>query len=63
MADYAVVNPATGETVKTYPTIDDDALKGAIDRVSSIELTGRPERIRSNFVNGLKRLPVRVAIP
>jgi hypothetical protein len=30
--------------------------------VSSIELTGSPERIRSNFVNGLKRLPVRVTI-
>ena len=32
-----------------------------LDRVSSIELGGQPERIRSNFVNGLKRLPVRVA--
>ena len=28
MSDYAVVNPATGETVKTYPTISDDALEG-----------------------------------
>jgi succinate-semialdehyde dehydrogenase/glutarate-semialdehyde dehydrogenase len=33
MADYAVVNPATGETIKTYPTISDDQLAGAIDRV------------------------------
>jgi succinate-semialdehyde dehydrogenase/glutarate-semialdehyde dehydrogenase len=33
MADYAVVNPATGETIRTYPTIDDDALRAAIDRV------------------------------
>jgi hypothetical protein len=24
LTDYAVVNPATGETVKTYPTITDD---------------------------------------
>ena len=32
MADYAVVNPATGETVKEYPTIGDDALKEAISR-------------------------------
>lgn len=32
-----------------------------VDRVASIELRGQPERIRSNFVNGLKRLPVRVA--
>lgn len=31
-----------------------------VDRVASIELRGQPERIRSNFVNGLKRLPVRV---
>ena len=30
MADYAVVNPATGETVKEYPTISDDALRDAI---------------------------------
>jgi succinate-semialdehyde dehydrogenase / glutarate-semialdehyde dehydrogenase len=30
--DYAVVDPATGETVKTYETISDDALKDAIGR-------------------------------
>jgi succinate-semialdehyde dehydrogenase/glutarate-semialdehyde dehydrogenase len=30
MADYAVINPATGETVKEYPTISDNDLKGAI---------------------------------
>src|SRR5262245_29611633 len=29
---YAVVNPATGETLKTYDTITDDALKDAIGR-------------------------------
>ncbi len=32
MADYAVVNPATGETVKEYPTISDGDLKDAIGR-------------------------------
>jgi succinate-semialdehyde dehydrogenase/glutarate-semialdehyde dehydrogenase len=32
VADYAVVNPATGETVKDYPTISDDDLKDAIGR-------------------------------
>ena len=32
MSVYAVVNPATGETVKTYPTISDDELKDAIAR-------------------------------
>ena len=30
MSDYAVVNPATGETYKTYPTITDDELQAAI---------------------------------
>ena len=30
MSDYAVVNPATGETLATYPTIADDALEGVI---------------------------------
>ena len=29
---YAVVDPATGETVKEYPTVTDDALWGAIAR-------------------------------
>jgi succinate-semialdehyde dehydrogenase/glutarate-semialdehyde dehydrogenase len=32
MATYAVVNPATGETVKEYPTISDDDLRAAIGR-------------------------------
>src|SRR5258707_12598885 len=29
---YAVVDPATGETVKEYPTISDDELRDAIAR-------------------------------
>jgi succinate-semialdehyde dehydrogenase/glutarate-semialdehyde dehydrogenase len=32
MADYAVVDPATGETIKTYPTITDEQLVDAIGR-------------------------------
>src|SRR5215472_4884613 len=32
MSMYAVVDPATGETVKEYPTITDDELRDAIDR-------------------------------
>ncbi len=32
MSEYAVVNPATGETVATYPTISDEELKAAIGR-------------------------------
>ena len=35
MSDYAVVNPATGETVKTYPTISDEALRDAIGRADA----------------------------
>jgi succinate-semialdehyde dehydrogenase/glutarate-semialdehyde dehydrogenase len=31
-SDYAVVNPATGETIKEYPTITDDELRAAIGR-------------------------------
>jgi succinate-semialdehyde dehydrogenase / glutarate-semialdehyde dehydrogenase len=30
MSDYAVINPATGATVKEYPTISDDELQAAI---------------------------------
>ncbi|HET7507852.1 MAG TPA: NAD-dependent succinate-semialdehyde dehydrogenase [Solirubrobacterales bacterium] len=32
MSSYAVVNPATGETVKEYEEITDDELRAAIDR-------------------------------
>src|SRR5215217_1353175 len=35
MSLYAVVNPATGETVKEYPTISDDALRDAIGRADA----------------------------
>ena len=35
MSDYAVVNPATGETVKTYPTISDDEMAAAIGRADA----------------------------
>jgi cytochrome P450 len=31
-----------------------------LERVVGFELTGTPERLRSNFFNGVKRLPVRV---
>ena len=30
MSVYAVIDPATGETVKEYPTISDDELRDAI---------------------------------
>src|SRR3954464_15691745 len=32
--DYAVIDPATGETLKTYDTISDDDLQGAIGRAA-----------------------------
>jgi succinate-semialdehyde dehydrogenase/glutarate-semialdehyde dehydrogenase len=32
VSEYAVVNPATGETVKSYPTIGDEELTAAIGR-------------------------------
>ena len=30
-------------------------------RFPAIELDGPPERLRSNFINGIKRMPVRLA--
>jgi succinate-semialdehyde dehydrogenase/glutarate-semialdehyde dehydrogenase len=39
MAVYAVVDPATGETVKEYPTISDDDLRGAIGRADEAHRT------------------------
>jgi succinate-semialdehyde dehydrogenase/glutarate-semialdehyde dehydrogenase len=35
MSLYAVVNPATGETVRTYPTITDEELQGAVASVDA----------------------------
>jgi cytochrome P450 len=37
-------------------------LEELVARVRRIELAGEPERLRSNFTNGLKRLPVRVEL-
>jgi cytochrome P450 len=34
-----------------------------LPRLADIELTGRPERMRTNFTNALKRMPVRVTAP
>jgi cytochrome P450 len=36
------------------------AFEELLKRVRSIEQTGPAERLRSNFFNGIKRLPVRV---
>jgi succinate-semialdehyde dehydrogenase/glutarate-semialdehyde dehydrogenase len=42
MSEYAVVNPANGETVKTYPTITDDALRDAIAGADEAHRTWSP---------------------
>src|ERR1044072_7633916 len=39
---YAVVNPATGETVKEYPEISDDELRAAIGRADEASRTWTP---------------------
>jgi succinate-semialdehyde dehydrogenase/glutarate-semialdehyde dehydrogenase len=53
MTDYAVVNPATGETLATYPTITDDALEAAIAKADAafrswrdVAVADRAARIR-----------------
>ncbi len=33
-----------------------------LERIASFELTGAPDRLRSNFINGIKHLPVRVTM-
>jgi cytochrome P450 len=38
------------------------AFEELLSRTDRIELTGPPERLRSNFFNGIKRLPVRVTL-
>jgi succinate-semialdehyde dehydrogenase/glutarate-semialdehyde dehydrogenase len=35
VSDYAVVNPATGETLRDYPTITDEELQQAITAASA----------------------------
>src|SRR3954447_23175045 len=39
MSTYAVVNPATGETVKEYPEISDEELRAAIGRADETSRT------------------------
>ncbi len=39
MSSYAVVNPATGETIKEYPQIGDDELRAAIGRADEASRT------------------------
>jgi succinate-semialdehyde dehydrogenase / glutarate-semialdehyde dehydrogenase len=39
MSTYAVVNPATGETIKEYPEIGDEELRAAIERADQASRT------------------------
>jgi succinate-semialdehyde dehydrogenase / glutarate-semialdehyde dehydrogenase len=39
MSTYAVVNPATGETIKEYPEIGDDELRAAVERADQAART------------------------
>ena len=40
MSVYAVIDPATGETVKEYPTISDEELRDAIARADKAHRNG-----------------------
>ena len=37
-------------------------LQELVARIDSIALAGQPERLRSTFVNGVKRLPVTITV-
>ena len=59
MADYAVINPATGETVKEYPTISHEDLKGAIaaaDRASRERLPTTTSQQRAEMIRTVGEL-------
>ncbi|HEY7196146.1 MAG TPA: NAD-dependent succinate-semialdehyde dehydrogenase [Gaiellaceae bacterium] len=56
MTDYAVINPATGEEVKTFPTITDDELDAAIALAYETHRT----RLRSTTVEERAKLVRRV---
>jgi succinate-semialdehyde dehydrogenase / glutarate-semialdehyde dehydrogenase len=57
ISGYAVVDPTTGETVQTYPTITNDALGDAIDRAGETHRTWS----RSTSVDDRAALVLRVA--
>ena len=35
-------------------------LRALVEKVERVELTGQPRRVRSNFIKGLKQLPIRL---
>jgi succinate-semialdehyde dehydrogenase/glutarate-semialdehyde dehydrogenase len=56
MSDYAVVNPATGETLQTYPTITDDELADAIGRADAAHRAWAASSTVEDRAGLLKRL-------
>src|SRR5207237_4548733 len=59
MAVYAVVDPATGETVKEYPTISDDELRGAIARADETHREWSESttvKVRAGLIRGVGAL-------
>jgi succinate-semialdehyde dehydrogenase/glutarate-semialdehyde dehydrogenase len=56
MSDYAVVNPATGETLKEYPTISDADLQEAIARVDRAYREWVPSTTAQERADILRRL-------
>ena len=61
---YAVVNPATGETIKEFPTITDDELRDAIGRADAAYESGRLlHRRRARGADPQGRRPAQGAQP
>ena len=56
MSDYAVVNPATGETLQTYPTITDAELADAIGRAEAAHRAWAASSTVEDRAGLLKRL-------
>ena len=55
------VRKFTWPSLRGWPTGTSPASRANdVQRSADIELLGPPERLRSNFFNGIKRLPVRV---
>ena len=55
MSDYAVVNPATGETLATYPAVTDDALESAIATADAAYRTWRDTPVAERAA-GIRRV-------
>ncbi|UUY03569.1 NAD-dependent succinate-semialdehyde dehydrogenase [Svornostia abyssi] len=56
MADYAVVDPATGETLTTFPTITDDELARAIGRAHAAHAPWSRETALADRAAAIRRV-------